>query len=55
MGTFLHVKNLYINAFDERWPKFVVALLKGYTLFCAFMFAIALYAFVYRMFTGFHF
>ena len=55
MGTLLHFKNLYVHAFDDCKPSFVVYLLKGYSVFCALMLSMALYAFLYRAVTGFDF
>lgn len=55
MGTLAHFKNLYVHAFDDCRPTYVVYILKGYSLFCALMLSMALYAFVFRMFTGFDF
>lgn len=55
MGTLLHFKNLYVQAFDDCKPEIIVILLKVYSFFCAVMLAMALYAFFYRAFTGFEF
>ena len=55
MGTLLHFKHLYLQAFENCKPEFVVLLLKIYSFFCALMLAMALYAFFYRAFTGFEF
>ncbi|MEM7484995.1 MAG: DUF6747 family protein [Bacteroidota bacterium] len=55
MGTLLHFKSLYAEAFDDCKPSFVVVLLKGYAIFCAILIAMAVYAFLYRAFTGFEF
>lgn len=55
MGTLLHFKKLYVHAFDDCKPAYVVLLLKGYSVFCALMLSIALYALLYRAFTGFEF
>ncbi len=55
MGTLLNFKNIYLEAFDSNQPKYLVTLLKAYSIFCAGMLAIAIYAFIYRAFTGFHF
>lgn len=55
MGTFVHFKNIYAEAFDDCKPEIVVFVLKGYAVFCAAMLSMALYAFFYRAFTGFHF
>ncbi|UJH68155.1 DUF6747 family protein [Allomuricauda sp. SCSIO 65647] len=55
MGTFLHFKNLYVQAFDNCKPEVLVILLKAYSIFCAIMLSMAVYAFLYRAFTGFDF
>ncbi len=55
MGTLTHFRNLYDHAFKDCRPLYVVYLLKGYALFCALMLSMALYAFLYRVFTGFDF
>ncbi|MEP0131366.1 MAG: DUF6747 family protein [Eudoraea sp.] len=55
MGTLLHFKSLYLEAFDDCKPEFVVVLLKIYSFFCVLMLSMAIYAFLYRAFTGFEF
>ncbi|MGI9546433.1 MAG: DUF6747 family protein [Flavobacteriaceae bacterium] len=55
MGTLLHFKQLYVNAFDDCKPEILVYLLKVYSFFCALMLVMAVYAFLYRAFTGFEF
>ena len=55
MGTLLHFRNLYVHAFDDCHPSYVVLLLKAYSVFCALMLGMAVYAFLYRAFTGFEF
>jgi hypothetical protein len=55
MGTLVHFKNLYLHAFDDCKPTYLVMLLKAYSIFCALMLSMALYAFLYRAFTGFDF
>ncbi|MDX1332193.1 MAG: DUF6747 family protein [Robiginitalea sp.] len=55
MGTLAHLRNLYDHAFEDCRPAYVVYLLKGYALFCALMLSMALYAFFFRVFTGFDF
>ncbi|WP_366511951.1 DUF6747 family protein [Maribacter sp.] len=55
MGTLLHFKNIYQEAFENCQPSIVVMLLKAYSVFCVIMLSIALYAFAYRVFTGFEF
>ncbi len=53
MGTLTHFKNLYLQAFDDCKPEYLVILLKVYSAFCAVMLVMAFYAFFYRAFTGF--
>lgn len=55
MGTLLHFKNVYLEAFENCKPAFVVVLLKIYSLFSMIMISMALYAFFYRAFNGFKF
>jgi len=55
MGTLVHFKNLYVEAFDDCKPEFVVVLLKAYSVFCVLMLLMAVYAFMYRALTGFEF
>jgi hypothetical protein len=55
MGTLVHFKNLYVEAFDNCKPSFIVLFLKGYSVFCGVMLMMAVYAFMYRAFTGFEF
>ena len=55
MGTLLHFKSIYLEAFENCKPEFVVILLKVYSVFCVIMIFMALYAFTYRAFTGFKF
>ena len=55
MGTLLHFKNLYLHAFDDCRPAYLVVMLKAYSIFCALMLTMAIYALLYRAFTGFEF
>ena len=55
MGTLLHFKQLYVDAFDDCKPEILVYLLKAYSLFCALMLLLGFYALFYRAFTGFDF
>ncbi|SHJ18034.1 hypothetical protein SAMN04487911_11323 [Arenibacter nanhaiticus] len=55
MGTLLHFKSIYLEAFENCKPEIAVVLLKIYSIFCMAMIFMALYAFVYRAFTGFEF
>lgn len=55
MGTLLHFKDLYKQAFENCKPEYLVVVLKVYSFFCAVMISLAIYAFVYRAATGFEF
>ncbi len=55
MGTLSHFKDLYIEAFDDCKPEFAVVLLKIYSVFCALMLLMAVYAFMDRALNGFEF
>ncbi|WP_176465448.1 DUF6747 family protein [Croceivirga radicis] len=55
MGTLLDFKNVYFRAFENCKPEFLVVLLKAYSIFCAGMIFVAMYAFMYRAITGFRF
>lgn len=55
MGTLLHFKKLYFEAFDDCKPSYLVLFLKGYAIFCAILLSMALYAFMFRVLTGFDF
>ena len=55
MGTLLHFKNLYVEAFANCKPAIVVTLLKAYSIFCGGMLLLAFYAFAIRVFNGFEF
>lgn len=55
MGTLLHFKELYTEAFDNCKPEIVVVLLKVYSVFCALMLFMAVYAFMSRVLSGFEF
>ena len=55
MGTLLLFKNLYYQAFDDCKPGILVTILKVYTFFCLTMLGLLLYAFVYRVLTGYQF
>ena len=55
MGTLLLFKNLYYQAFDDCKPSILVVVLKVYTFFCLTMLGLLLYAFVYRVLTGYQF
>ncbi|MFZ9004875.1 MAG: hypothetical protein JSW57_09300 [Flavobacteriaceae bacterium] len=55
MGILAHLKYLYDHAFEDCRPAYMVYLMKGYAVFCALMLSMALYAFFYRVFTGFDF
>ncbi len=55
MGTLLHFKSLYVQAFEGCRPEIAVKFLKAYSVFCAIMLIMAIYAFLFRAFTGFEF
>lgn len=55
MGTLTHFRNLYIEAFDNCKPEIIVFLLKVYSVFCALMLIMAVYAFMDRALNGFEF
>ncbi|HET8735104.1 MAG TPA: DUF6747 family protein [Pricia sp.] len=55
MGTLSHFRNLFIEAFQGCKPEVVVVLLKIYSVFCALMLIMAVYAFMYRAVNGFEF
>lgn len=55
MGTLLHFKDIYVHAFDDCKPAYVVLFLKGYAFCCALLWLVAMYALFYRIFTGFEF
>ncbi len=55
MGTITNFKNLYLGAFENCRPRLAVKILQFYSIFCVLMLSLALYAFVYRAFTGFNF
>jgi len=55
MGTITHFRNIYVQAFENCKPVILVTILKVYSVFCALMLFMALYAFVYRAAHGFDF
>ncbi|MFS4455781.1 DUF6747 family protein [Maribacter sp. 2304DJ31-5] len=55
MGTLSHFRTLYSEAFDNCKPEILVVLLKVYSVFCALMLVMAVYAFMYRALSGFEF
>ncbi len=55
MGTLLHFKNLYIQAFENCKPEILVILLKVYSVFCALMIFMAIYALSDRALNGWDF
>jgi len=55
MGTLLHFKNLYTEAFSGCKPVLAVFFLKAYSVFAAIMLFIAFYAFGQRILNGFVF
>ena len=55
MGTLLHFKNLYTEAFRDCRPVLAVFLLKAYSVFAAVMLFVAIYAFARRILSDFIF
>ncbi len=55
MGTFTHFRQLYNAAFEDCKPEILVVFLKVYSVFCALMLFMAVYAFMYRALNGFDF
>ena len=55
MDAILNFKNVYLEAFENCKPKFLVVVLKVYSVFNAILILMAFYAFFYRAFTGFEF
>ncbi len=55
MGTLLHFKNIYTQAFEDCKPELVVILLKVYSVFCAIMLFMAVYALTDRAINGWEF
>lgn len=55
MGTLLHFKDLYTQAFENCKPVYLVVILKVYSFFSALLIFLAIYAFIYRAATGFEF
>jgi len=55
MGTFAHFRHLYNAAFEGCKPEILVIFLKVYSVFCALMLFLAVYAFMDRALNGFDF
>jgi len=55
MDAILNFKNVYLEAFENCKPEFLVVVLKVYSVFNAILILMAFYAFFYRAFTGFEF
>ncbi|SDE05053.1 hypothetical protein SAMN05421636_10360 [Pricia antarctica] len=55
MGTLSHFRTIYIQAFKGCKPEILVVLLKVYSVFCALMLFLAVYAFMDRALNGFDF
>ncbi|WP_430906271.1 DUF6747 family protein [Maribacter sp. 2-571] len=55
MGTLIHFRNLYAQAFQDCRPLLAVVLLKVYSIFAAFMLFMAVYALMDRAMNGFEF
>lgn len=55
MSTFTLIKDIYINAFRNIGNFIVKRYFKAFSIFSFIMFLIVLYAFIYRVYTGFPF
>ncbi|MEP3207744.1 MAG: DUF6747 family protein [Maribacter sp.] len=55
MGTLSHFSNLYTQAFENCKPAALVILLKVYSVFCAIMIFMAIYALSDRALNGWDF
>lgn len=55
MGTLLQFKNLYSEAFENCKPEILVVVLKIYSVFCAIMIFMAIYALSERAWNGWDF
>ncbi len=55
MKTLLLVKNIYLEGFKNLGNLIVKNYFKAFAWFSFIMFAMVLYAFIYRVFTGFVF
>ena len=55
METIAHFRHLYNAAFEDCKPRFIVVFLKVYSVFCALMLLMAVYAFMHRALNGFEF
>lgn len=55
METLSHFRNLYVEAFEGCKPQILVIFLKVYSVFCALMLFMAVYAFMDRALNGFEF
>ena len=55
MATITHFVDLYNAAFKDCKPEIIVVLLKVYSVFCALMIFLAIYALTDRVVNGFEF
>ncbi|MFD0862353.1 DUF6747 family protein [Sungkyunkwania multivorans] len=55
MTTLLLIKNIFSSAFNQIENAFLAFLFKLATLFCVVLIGTIIYAFVYRLATGFAF
>jgi hypothetical protein len=55
MGILAHFSNLYTQAFEDCKPAAIVVLLKIYSVFCAIMIFMAIYALSDRALNGWDF
>ncbi len=55
MGTLVHFRNLYSEAFSNCRPELIVILLKAYSVFSAILIFLAVYALSERAINGWDF
>jgi len=55
MKKFILVKEIYIEAFRDWTKEFLIKYFKTFTWLCLFLWAITVYAFVFRLSTGYEF
>ncbi|EIJ38898.1 DUF6747 family protein [Galbibacter orientalis] len=53
MTTLLLLKELYVSSFSELKNGYVATFLKVFSWFCFAILLVVIYAFFYRLFTGF--
>ncbi len=55
MRKLLLVREIYVEAFKDWTHRMLNKYFKAFSWFCFFLLAIAVYAFIYRLSTGFSF